>query len=66
MKTSNESFEASSYLACLVGWWRRVEKDGEREGKELRKQTRLLWLIIRFPCLLDNIMSAKLIKMFQN
>jgi hypothetical protein len=30
------------HMTGLVGWWRRVERDGEREGKEMMKQTRLL------------------------
>ena len=30
------------HMTGLVGWWRRVERDGEREGNEMMKQTRLL------------------------
>jgi hypothetical protein len=29
-------------MTGLVGWWRRVVRDGEREVKEIMKQTRLL------------------------
>ena len=41
MKATNHS-TWPDHMTGLVGWWRRVEKDGEREGKERRKQTRLL------------------------
>ena len=27
---------------CWCEWWRMVERDGERKGKEMMKQTRLL------------------------
>ena len=30
------------HMTGLVGWWRRVERDGESKGNEMMKQTRLL------------------------